>query len=41
MTKSPLTSLNKIKVVKYDDAWAAANRARILAKWNDLLLNKK
>ena len=41
VAKSPLTPLSKIKVVKYDDAWAAANRTRILAKWNDLLLNKK
>ena len=41
VTKSPLTPLSKIKVVKYDDAWVVANRARILTKWNDLLLNKK
>ena len=38
---SALTPLNKLKVVKYDDDWAGANRARILAKWNELLLNKK
>ena len=41
VSKSPLTPLNKLKIVKYDDDWAGANRARILAKWNDLLLNKK
>jgi iron(III) transport system substrate-binding protein len=41
VSKSPLTPLNKLKVVKYDDDWAGANRARILAKWNDMLLNKK
>ncbi|MBK6600962.1 MAG: extracellular solute-binding protein [Betaproteobacteria bacterium] len=40
-TKSALTPLSKLKVVKYDDDWAGANRTRILAKWNDLLLNKK
>ena len=41
ISKNALTALNKIKVIKYDDDWAGANRARILAKWNDLLLNKK
>ena len=41
VSKSALTPLNKLKIVKYDDDWAGANRARILAKWNDLLLNKK
>ena len=41
VTKSPLTPLNKLKVVNYNDDWAGANRARILAKWNELLLNKK
>lgn len=41
VSKNALTPLNKIKVIKYDDDWAGANRARILAKWNDLLLNKK
>jgi iron(III) transport system substrate-binding protein len=40
-TKSALTPLTKLKIVKYDDDWAGANRTRILAKWNDLLLNKK
>jgi iron(III) transport system substrate-binding protein len=39
--KSNLTPLNKIKLIKYNDDWAGANRARILAKWNELLLNKK
>ncbi len=39
--KSTLTPLGQLKLVKYDDDWAGANRARILAKWNDLLLNKK
>ena len=39
--KSALTPLSGLKVIKYDDDWAGANRARILAKWNDLLLNKK
>ena len=41
ISKNALTPLNKIKVIKYDDDWAGANRTRILAKWNDLLLNKK
>lgn len=41
VTKSALTPLGKLKIVKYDDDWAGANRVRILAKWNDLLLNKK
>ena len=40
-TKSALTPMSKLKVVSYNDDWAGANRARILAKWNDLLLNKK
>ena len=40
-SKNALTPLAKLKLVKYDDDWAGANRARILAKWNDLLLNKK
>ena len=39
--KSTLTPLGQLKLVKYDDDWAGANRTRILAKWNDLLLNKK
>jgi iron(III) transport system substrate-binding protein len=39
--KSALTPLSKLKLVKYDDDWAGANRTRILAKWNELLLNKK
>jgi len=41
VSKSALTPLSKLNVVKYDDDWAGANRTRILAKWNDLLLNKK
>lgn len=41
VVKSPLVPLSKIKVAKYDDDWAGANRVRILAKWNELLLNKK
>ncbi len=41
VSKSALTPLSKIKVIKYDDDWAGANRVRILAKWNELLLNKK
>lgn len=41
VTKSALTPLSKLKVANYNDDWAGANRARILAKWNDLLLNKK
>jgi len=41
VSKSALTPLSKLKIVKYDDDWAGANRTRILAKWNDLLLNKK
>ncbi|WP_180129011.1 extracellular solute-binding protein [Rhodoferax sp. BLA1] len=41
VSKNPLLPLNKINVFKYNDDWAGANRARILAKWNDLLLNKK
>ena len=39
--KSTLTPLSQMKLVKYDDDWAGANRARILAKWNEMLLNKK
>lgn len=41
VTKSALTPLNKLKVFNYNDDWAGANRARVLAKWNELLLNKK
>ncbi len=41
VTKSPLTPMSKLNVAKYDDVWAGTNRARILAKWNELLLNKK
>lgn len=41
VSKNPLTPLNKINVFKYNDDWAGANRARILAKFNELLLNKK
>jgi iron(III) transport system substrate-binding protein len=41
VSKNALTPLAKIKVIKYNDDWAGANRTRILAKWNDLLLNKK
>jgi hypothetical protein len=33
--------VSKLKIVKYDDDWAGANRTRILAKWNEMLLNKK
>lgn len=40
-SKNALMPIAKFKVIKYDDDWAGANRARILAKWNDLLLNKK
>lgn len=40
-TTSALTPLLKIKLIKYDEAWVAANRARIMAKWNDMMLNKK
>jgi iron(III) transport system substrate-binding protein len=39
--KSTLTPLSQLKLIKYNDDWAGANRARILSKWNDLLLNKK
>ncbi|MBP8287363.1 MAG: extracellular solute-binding protein [Rhodoferax sp.] len=41
VSKNPLTPLNKINVYKYNDDWAGANRARILAKFNEMLLNKK
>jgi len=41
VTKSALTPLSKIKVIDYNDDWAGANRTRILAKWNELLLSKK
>ena len=41
VSKSALTPISKLKIVKYDDDWAGSNRAKILAKWNDLLLNKK
>lgn len=39
--KSSLAPLDKIKVIKFDTDWAGANRVRLLAKWNDLLLEKK
>ena len=41
VSKNALTPLSKIKLIKYNEDWAGSNRARILAKWNDLLLNKK
>jgi iron(III) transport system substrate-binding protein len=41
VTKNALKPLSQIKVIKYNDDWAGANRNRILAKWNDMLLNKK
>lgn len=41
VSKNSLTPLSKMKLIKYNDDWAGANRARILAKWNELLLNKK
>jgi iron(III) transport system substrate-binding protein len=41
VSKNQLTPLNKINVFKYNDDWAGANRARILAKFNEMLLNKK
>jgi iron(III) transport system substrate-binding protein len=41
VTKSALTPIGALKVFNYNDDWAGANRARILAKWNELLLNKK
>lgn len=40
-SKNALTPLSKIKLIKYNEEWAGTNRARILTKWNDLLLNKK
>jgi iron(III) transport system substrate-binding protein len=36
-----LTPLSQIKLIAYDQAWAGDNRARILRKWNDLLIEKK
>ena len=36
-----LTPLSQIKLITYDQAWAGDNRARILRKWNDLLIEKK
>lgn len=41
LSKNGLRPLNKIKLIKYNSAWAGANRERILLKWNELLLNKK
>lgn len=41
VTKNALQPLSKIKLIKYNEDWAGANRARVLAKWNELLLNKK
>lgn len=41
VSKSSLSPLSKLNLIKYNDDWAGANRAKILAKWNDLLLNKK
>ena len=40
-SKNALTPLSQIKLIRYDDEWAGKNRARILSRWNDLLLNKK
>ena len=39
--KGGLAALASMKLIKFDDDWAGANRARLLVKWNDLLLNKK
>lgn len=36
-----LTPLSKIKLIKYEEAWVGANRARIMAKWNELVMSKK
>ena len=41
VSKNALTPLSKIKLIKYNEDWAGANRNRILAKWNEMLLNKK
>ena len=41
VTKNSLTPLAQIKLIKFNTDLAGAQRTRILAKWNDLLLNKK
>jgi len=41
VSKNALTPLDKIKVIKFNTDWAGAQRTRLLAKWNELLLNKK
>ena len=40
-SSTALTPLSKIKLIKYDEVWAGANRARIMSKWNELMMNKK
>lgn len=40
-SKNSLTPLAKIKLIKFNTDLAGAQRTRILARWNDLLLNKK
>lgn len=41
VSKSSLTPLSNIKLIKFNTDLAGAQRTRILAKWNDMLLNKK
>ena len=41
VSKNALLPLSKMKLIKYNEDWAGANRNRILAKWNDMLLSKK
>lgn len=40
-SSAALTPLGKIKLIKYDEVWAGANRARIMTKWNEMMMNKK
>ena len=41
VSKNSLTPMDKIKIIKFNTDCAGANRVRLLAKWNDLLLTKK
>lgn len=41
VSRNSLTPMDRIKIIKFNTEWAGANRVRLLAKWNDLLLAKK
>jgi iron(III) transport system substrate-binding protein len=40
-SSAALTPLSAMKLIKYDEAWAGSNRTRIMAKWNDMMMNLK